>query len=241
MGWYAALGALSLFALVMVPLAAGMGGKPAQQANVQPQRLGEALSIAIRHRGYLLLTGGFFVCGFHVTFIATHLPAYIVDQGLPLSLGATALGLVGFCNILGSYFWGYMGGVTSKKNSLSALYFVRAIVFSLFLFFPVTQTTVLLFAGAMGFLWLGTVPLTNGLVGQMFGTQHVGTLFGIVFFSHQVGAFLGVWLGGFFYDSTGSYDLIWYASIALGLISALFHWPIDERPVNQIPTPATQN
>ena len=241
-GWTAALTWLGIIALSIVPLAFVLRGNAAGASGAGlPQSMGQALREAGRHRGYWLLTGGFFVCGFHVTFIGTHLPAYIVDHALAPGLGALALAVIGGFNVLGSYFWGAMGGWHSKKNNLAALYLIRAVVITGLLVFPVTQLTILVFAAAMGFLWLGTVQLTSALVGQMFGMRYLSTLFGIVFLSHQVGAFLGVWLGGWVYDRTGSYDTVWYVAIALGLVSALLHWPIDERPVERlaaVPAPA---
>jgi MFS family permease len=232
-GWMEALVWLGVISLLCAPLAVALGGTPAPATGPQ-QRVSEALREAGGHRGYWLLTAGFFVCGFHVTFIGTHLPAYIVDHALAPGLGAVALAVIGGTNILGSYFWGVMGGRASKRLNLSALYLARSVVIAVFLAFPVTDLSILAFAAAIGFLWLGTVPLTSALVGQIFGMRYLSTLFGIVFLSHQVGAFLGVWLGGAVYDATGSYDPVWYGSIALGLIAALLHWPIDERPVARL-------
>jgi len=234
-GWIGGLVGLGATAALMVPLAAAMSGRPAPHAGGAPeQKVGEALNEARGHKGFWFLTGGFFVCGFHVTFIGTHLPAYMVDNGLAASLGAVALTLIGAFNVLGSYMWGWLGGVYSKKMVLSTIYLLRAVVISLFLVVPVTAPSVLVFAAAMGFLWLGTVPLTSGLVGQIFGVRYLSMLFGIVFFSHQLGAFLGVWLGGYLYDVTGSYDLVWYGAVALGLLSAALHWPIDESPLARL-------
>ena len=196
-----------------------------------------ALAEAGLHRGYWLLTAGFFVCGFQVTFIATHLPAYVVDSGLSAGIGATALALIGLFNIIGSSFWGALGGKYSKKYSLSSLYLARAVLITALVFFPVSNLSVLLFASGMGFLWLGTVPLTSALIGQIFGVRYLSTLFGIVFFSHQIGAFLGVWMGGYVFDLTGSYDIVWYLSVALGIVSALLHWPINEQPVARLVAP----
>ena len=234
-GWVAALAGMAMIAALIVPLAAGMAGNPSPApAALQSQGIWEAMSEACGHRGYLLLNAGFFVCGFHVTFIGTHLPAYIVDNGMDPGLGATALAVIGFFNMLGSWFWGVMGGRYSKKYNLTMLYLARAVIMSVFVFLPISDVSILMFAGGMGFLWLGTVPLTNALVGQIFGVRYIGTLFGIVFFSHQVGAFLGVWLGGFIFDLAGSYDPVWYISIVLGVLSALLHWPINEEPVSRL-------
>ena len=239
-GWAEALMWLGAISLLCAPLAVALGGKP-EAATGAEQKVGQALSEAGGHRGYWLLTAGFFVCGFHVTFIGTHLPAYIVDHALAPGLGALALAVIGGTNILGSYFWGVMGGRASKRRNLAALYLLRSIVISVFLSFPVTDVSILAFSAGIGFLWLGTVPLTSALVGQIFGVRYLSTLFGIVFLSHQLGAFLGVWLGGVVYDATGSYDPVWYGSIALGLIAALLHWPIDERPVARLAAPVAES
>ncbi|MGO1121154.1 YbfB/YjiJ family MFS transporter [Rhodovibrionaceae bacterium A322] len=184
--------------------------------------------------GFWLLILGFFVCGFHLSFVAVHLPAFLADQGFAPWLATTALTLVGIANMVGVYGCGLLGGRFPKNLVLSGLYLCRAVIFLLFVLLPVTETSVLVFAVAIGFLWLGTVPLTSGLVGQIFGTRYLSMLFGFVFLGHQVGGFLGAWLSGKTYDSFGSYDLIWWLSIALGLLSALLHWPIAERPVKGV-------
>lgn len=238
MDWTVALLWLAAMAAVMVPLTAALVSPSGDTAaaGVKPQSLTEAIREAGGHRGYWLLNAGFFVCGFHVAFIATHLPAFITDSGLAPALGATALATIGGANIVGSYMSGVLGGKFSKRYLLSTIYFARAVVFLVFLLLPITTLSVVLFSGAIGLLWLSTVPLTSGLVAQIFGPRYMATLFGIVFFSHQVGSFLGVWLGGLFYDLTGSYDMIWWASVALGVFSGLVHWPIDERPVARLAT-----
>ncbi len=234
-GWVLALGGLAAIAFLMVPLAAALGSSERKSGKeLKEQLIRHALVEAGLHRGYWLLMAGFFVCGFHVTFIATHFPAYIVDSGLSPGLGATALALIGLFNIIGSSFWGIVGGKYSKKYSLSSLYLARAVLIAALMFFPVSNLSVLVFASGMGFLWLGTVPLTSGLIGQIFGVRYLSTLFGIVFFSHQIGAFLGVWMGGYIFDVTGSYDIVWYVSSALGVLSALLHWPINEQPVARL-------
>jgi len=192
------------------------------------------LKEAFKHPSYILLTLGFFVCGFHVAFIQIHLPPYITDMGLDAGLAAWALGLVGAANIVGSLTSGMLGARFSKKYLLSALYFARAVVIALFVLAPISPASVLIFSGAMGLLWLSTVPLTSGLVAQFFGTRHMAMLFGVVFFSHQVGSFLGVWLGGALFDATGSYDIVWWISVALGVASAAVHWPIREAPVARL-------
>jgi predicted MFS family arabinose efflux permease len=229
---------LSLFALAIAPLALVLAGKAPEGSGPQ-QSMGEALREAGVQKSYWLLIFGFFVCGFHVSFIQTHLPAYIVDRGLDPATGAWALALVGLANVVGSYTAGVLGGKHSKKYLLSFIYGARAVVIAVFVMLPMTQVSVLVFAFAMGLLWLSTVPLTSGLVAQIFGPRYMATLFGIVFFSHQVGGFLGVWLGGRLFDMTGSYDLVWWISMGLGIFAAIVHWPIDERPLARLsPAPA---
>jgi MFS family permease len=188
-----------------------------------------AVRAALAHPSYVLLTSGFFVCGFHIAFVSTHLPPYLTDVGLSNGVAALALGLIGLFNVLGAYMAGVLGGSHSRRLLLSGIYGSRAAAFALFVVLPVSPATVLLFAAAIGLLWLSTVPLTSGLITVMFGTRHLGVLFGVVFLSHQVGAFVGVWLGGAVYDATGSYDLMWWLSIALGLAAAALHLPIEER------------
>ncbi len=237
-GWAFALILLSLFALAIVPLATVLAGKAPEGSGVQ-QSLSQALKEAGGQRSYWLLIFGFFVCGFHVSFIQTHLPAYIVDRGLDPATGAWALALVGLANVVGSYTAGVLGGKRSKKYLLSFIYGARAVVIAVFVMLPMTEISVLVFAFAMGLLWLSTVPLTSGLVAQIFGPRYMATLFGIVFFSHQVGGFLGVWLGGRLFDATGSYDIVWWISLGLGIFAAIVHWPIDERPLARVaPAPA---
>jgi MFS family permease len=234
-GWILALVALVFVALLMVPLAMGLDRRKASEPQLVPaQPVAKAITEACLHRGFGLLTAGFFVCGFQVTFIATHLPAYIVDVGLPARLGATALALIGLFNIIGSSFWGIMGGRYSKKFNLALLYLARVVAIAGLLMVPQSNAGILIFSSVMGFLWLGTVPLTSGLIGQIFGVQYLSTLYGIVFLGHQVGAFVGVWIGGYIFDSTGSYDIVWYVAICLGLIAALLHWPINETPVERL-------
>lgn len=234
-GYRIALAVLAGVIALMTVFALGVAGHPAVATESgADQSLGQALREASRHRGYWLLNAGFFVCGFHIAFIATHFPAYLDDRGLGLQIGASALALVGLFNIFGSYFFGLSGDYMRKKYVLSGLYAARALVIALFLAVPLSSATALVFAAAMGFLWLGTVPLTSGLVGQIFGIRYLSTLYGIVFLSHQVGSFFGAWLAGLFYDRTGSYDAAWAASIALGLLAALVHLPIRDAPVARL-------
>ena len=232
--WKLALTLLGGLMVLLIPAALGLGGPPHAGTGGPEQRMSAALREAGRHRGFLLLTAGFFVCGFHVSFIGVHLPSYVVDSGLSAGIGATALFLVGLFNILGSTAWGRWGGRHRKKHLLSALYLLRAAVIAVFLLLPISAVSVLTFSAAMGFLWLGTVPLTSGLVGQLFGVRYLSLLFGIVFFSHQVGGFLGAWLGGFIFDRMHSYTWMWLLSIALALASALVHLPIDDAPVARL-------
>ena len=235
LGYRLALVALAGGIALMTVLALGVAGRPAVKTESgADQSLGQALREASRHRGYWLLNAGFFVCGFHIAFIATHFPAYLNDRGLGLEIGASALALVGLFNIFGSYLFGLSGDYWRKQYVLSGLYAARALVIALFLAVPLSSVTALVFAAAMGFLWLGTVPLTSGLVGQIFGIRYLSTLYGIVFLSHQVGSFFGAWLAGLFYDRTGSYDAAWAASIALGLLAALVHLPIRDAPVARL-------
>lgn len=205
---------------------------PSSAANVEAS-FTRMLQRAGRHSGFLLLVTGFFVCGFHVSFVGVHLPAYLTDNGVSRAAAAAALSLVGGFNIVGSYLFGWLGDRYRKKYLLSAIYLGRAIVFALFFFLPLSQTSALLFGAAIGFLWLATVPLTSGTVAQIFGMRYLSTLYGIVFLSHQIGGFLGVWLAGRLYDTTGTYDLIWYLAMALGLFAAFVHMPISDAPLVQ--------
>ena len=234
-GWYDSLVVVSFVTLVMIPLAftlPGTGKAPGEPPSDQTLR--EALGEAMSHRGYVLLTIGFFVCGFHVAFMTVHFPAYVTDLGLPPHVGAYALSIVGLVNILGSFMSGVVGQRFSKKASLSVIYFGRAVVIAALLAAPASETTIYLFATAMGLLWLSTVPLTSAIVAQIFGLKFMATLFGVVFLSHQIGSFLGVWLGGLLYDRTGSYDMMWWAGIFFGVFAAIVHWPIDEKPLPRL-------
>ncbi len=233
-GWADATLILSIGAALMIPLAfAFIKAKPAPTGGPveKEMTIREALGEAFGYTTYWLLIVGFFVCGFHVAFIAVHISAYLGDVGLPDGTGAVAISIVGLFNVIGSYMAGVMGGHFSKKYLLSFLYFGRAVVIAVFILVPPSLISVYIFAGTMGLLWLSTVPLTSGLVAQIFGTRHMSMLFGFVFFSHQVGAFIGAWLGGALFDSTGSYDLAWWVAIALGVIAGAVHWPVREQPI----------
>lgn len=230
-GWVVALVILAATAALILPLAYGISGTPAKSNGPKPQSMGETFRTAVYTPSFWLLNAGFFVCGFHLAFVATHLPSFLSDKGFEAWLATAALTLIGITNIIGSYYCGVLGGHFPKKSVLSLLYLSRAAVFLLFIFFPVTETTVLVFSAAIGFLWLGTLPLTSGLVGQIFGTRYMSMLFGIVFLGHQLGGFLGAWLAGAAFDAFGSYDSMWWLSIGLGVLSAAIHWPISERPI----------
>lgn len=239
-GWRGALGALAALVALIAPLAVGVAGRPNHAAHDDGPRLslGAALREAAGHRGYWLINAGFFVCGFHVAFIATHLPAYLTDGGIAPGAGAAALALIGLFNIFGSYVFGMLGDRARKKNVLAGLYLGRAAVLAIFLIVPLSQASALVFASAMGFLWLGTVPLTSGLVGQIFGMRYLSTLYGVVFMSHQIGSFFGAWAGGRVYDLTGSYDLVWFTAVALALAAAALHLPIRDAAAQRVPAPA---
>lgn len=235
LGWKGALYALAASVLVIVPLALALVETRGHDADSPgaPQPLGAALREAAGHGGFWLLTAGYFVCGFHVAFIQVHLPAYLLDSGMAPGVGALGLALIGLFNIAGSFLAGWLGGRTSKRYLLSGIYLARAVVITVFLWLPLSTLSVYLFAAGIGFLWLGTVPLTNGLVAQIFGVRHLAMLSGLVFFSHQVGGFLGVWLGGLAFDATGSYRVVWLVAIGLGVLAGLVNLPIDERPVRR--------
>jgi predicted MFS family arabinose efflux permease len=234
LGWSGAFIGLAVIAGTMFPLIWGVREAPKAAATSRGQTIGAALKEALTHRGFWLLTVGFFVCGFHVVFVATHLPAYLGDKGMPSWLGATTLMLVGLFNIIGSYSAGVLGGRFQKKNVLTILYLLRSLVFLLFILLPLSNFTVLAFGALLGLLWLSTVPLTSGLIGTVFGPAYMSMLYGVVFFSHQIGSFFGAWLGGKLYDMFGSYDAMWWISVALGLGAAALHWPIAERPVTRL-------
>lgn len=232
-GWQTALVILALLVAMIVPLASALRTGPAVMAG-PAQSIGEALREAAGHRGYVLLTVGFFVCGFHVAFITVHLPKYLTDVGIDAANAAWALAIVGLANIVGSFSSGVLGGRYSKKTMLAAIYFLRAVVIAALILAPKSLFTIYLFAGAMGLLWLSTVPLTSGIVAQVFGPRYMATLVGIVFFSHQIGSFMGVWLGGVIRESTGSYDMMWWLGVLMGVLATLIHLPIDEKPLARL-------
>lgn len=229
-GWVDALLILAAMIAMIVPLAYVLRGKTSDHSasREQAETLLQTLNRARRHSGYLYLTAGFFVCGFHVMFVMAHLPNFLKAHDMPPWLFGTAISTIGITNFIGTFAFGYLGDRYSKKYLLSALYFLRSIVISIFLVFPVTVTSVLVFCFFIGFLWLATVPLTNALVGQLFGIRYLATLAGIVFASHQLGSFTSILLGGYLFDTTGSYTIVWQLAVALGIVAALLHLPINE-------------
>lgn len=235
-GWVTALLVLAAVTCLTVPLAAAFAGRSGGSGVgvLADQSIADAVREAGRHSGFWFLTAGFFVCGFHVAFIATHLPAFILDNGGTAAIGAAALAVIGLGNIVGSFTCGVLGGRYSKKYVLSGLYLARSVTFTAFMLVPLSDASILVFSAIIGMLWLGTVPLTSGLVAQIFGVRYMAMLFGFVFFSHQLGSFLGAWFGGYIFDQTGSYDPVWWTSVALGLAAAALHWPIKDAPVTRL-------
>lgn len=231
-GWHTALIVCAATLFLILPLSAALreniGSRPVDASR---QSIPEALREAFGHSGYMLLCSGYFVCGFQLMFISVHFPAYLIDQRMTPHTGMMALALIGLFNIFGTYLWGWLGQHYTKKYVLSALYFTRALVFSAFILLPLSPLTVYLFSAAIGFLWLGTVPVTSGLIAHIFGVKYLATLTGIAFLFHQVGSFLGVWIAGYLFDATGSYRLMWLLTIALGVLAALINLPINERPI----------
>jgi MFS family permease len=253
--WRPTMWALTALAALMILLPIGLNDRlqiaAGKRTSAGRQTALEALSEAFAQKSYVLLVVGYFVCGFHVAFVGGHLPAYISDKDVGLSLfgidlspaelGGWAIGMVGLFNIAGAVIWSAMGSRYKRKNLLALLYLLRSLVFLLFILVPLSAASVLTFAAALGFLWLGTVPLTTSLVGYIFGPVHLTMLNGIVFFGHQVGSFFGGWGGGRLFDLQGNYDMMWWISIALGLVAALLHWPIVEERVTRtagVPQPA---
>jgi MFS family permease len=230
LGWQTALLLHAAIVAVILLLAWGVRGEDTTAARTGQVRLGEALRGAIGDRNFHLLFWGYFVCGLQVVFIQLHLPAYLIDKGMSANIGATAVALIGLFNVIGSFAAGVLGQKLSRKWLLAAIYVVRSVVIGLFLLAPLGAASVYLFSAAMGLLWLSTVPLTNALVGQRWGVQYLGLLGGVVFFGHQIGSFLGAWLGGRFFDTFGSYDYAWAMVIVFGAFAALMHAPIDQRP-----------
>ncbi|HEY2189712.1 MAG TPA: MFS transporter [Caldimonas sp.] len=230
-GWQDALFVCAALALVIVPFAFGLREPKHAPATTTQQSIGGATREAFGDRSFQLLTAGYFVCGFQVVFIGVHMPSYLKDHGLQPHVATTALALIGLFNVFGTYLAGMLGGVLPKKYLLSTIYALRSLAIVAFVVAPLTPWSVYLFAATIGFLWLSTVPLTNGIVAEIFGVRYLSMLGGFVFLSHQVGSFLGVWLGGRLYDATGSYDVVWWIAVALGVLAALVNLPINERAI----------
>ena len=235
-GWSGALFGLAAISLVMIPLVYGLVPHDKitdqkNQTNDAGERLSEVLSHALKSKNFLLLVCGFFICGFHVNFIVAHLPAFISDMSLPGNVATTSLALIGFANIFGVALAGRLGDKYKKNDVLVALYALRALAFIIYIITPITVISTLIFTFVLGVLWLGTVPLTSGLVATFFGPKYMSMLYGIVFFSHQLGGFVSSWMGGWIFDLTGDYNIMWWFSVLLGLLAALLHYPIKDRPV----------
>ena len=238
-GWIQSLIFLAILSTLIVPLSVAMVcGNQRADDDYANQTFSDAMLEARTHSGYILLTSGYFVCGFQTMFISAHLPAYLTDLGQPSWTGATALTLIGGFNVIGCVLWGKWGDTKSKKNLLALLYCLRAIVMIGFILMPITPTSLIIFSSLLGMLWLGTVPLTTGVVVQIFGTQYMAILVGFTFVGHQIGSFLGIWLGGVAYDLTGNYDYIFWGGAVLGLIAAIIHVPLDDKPLPRIASAA---
>ena len=232
-GWIVAFLVLAATAALIIPLAAALTGRAAdnEAERLTEQSFREALVEARQHSGFLYLNLGFFVCGFHIAFILTHLPAYIADEGFSADMGALVLIVIALFNIPGTLLLGKLADHYRKRSVLSVLYLARAGILAMFVLLPTTPTTIIIFGAGMGLTWLATIPLTNAVVAQLFGVRYVATLFGIVWFMHQLGSFFGAWVGGIVFDLMGSYDLVWWFAAWLAITAALLHWPIDERQV----------
>jgi len=231
LGWQEALFVLSAAALVIVPIAFGLREPRRAEPALAQQSMGAALREALGDRNFRLLTAGYFVCGFQLAFIGVHMPSYLKDHGLTPGVATTALALIGLFNVFGTYVAGTLGGRLPKNYLLSTIYGLRSLGIVAFVLAPLTPWSVYAFAATMGFLWLSTVPLTNGIVAEIFGVRYLSMLGGFVFLSHQVGSFLGVWLGGRLYDATGSYDVVWWIAVGLGIFAAAVNLPIRERAI----------
>ncbi len=235
LGWQQALLALSMAVLLIIPLAFGLR-EPGFQGAAPPKRdqtIGQALREAFSYPSFNLLMAGYFVCGFQVVFIGVHMPSYLKDNGLSPQVASYALALIGLFNVFGTYIAGTLGQRMPRRFILSFIYLARAVAISVFLLVPLSPLSVYIFSAVMGTLWLSTVPPTNATIAQIFGVQHLSMLGGFVFFSHQLGSFMGVWLGGYLYDATGSYDIVWYIAIGLGVLAGLVNLPIKEAPIQR--------
>ncbi|MBX3609968.1 MAG: MFS transporter [Hydrogenophaga sp.] len=237
LGWQSALLVAAVLVLLIAPLAIGLRepGFGGSAAAHREQTIGQALREAFKYRSFQLLMAGYFVCGFQVVFIGVHMPSYLKDHGLSPQVASYALALIGLFNVIGTYAAGTLGQRMAKRHILAFIYFARAVAIAIFLWAPLTPTSVYVFSAVMGVLWLSTVPPTNATVAQIFGVAHLSMLGGFVFFSHQIGSFMGVWLGGLLYDQTGSYDIVWYIAIALGVFAGLVNLPVRETPIERGP------
>jgi predicted MFS family arabinose efflux permease len=234
-GWQTSLAILAATALMIIPLAIPLSGRPKQaEATALDISLTEALGEAFAHASFWLLIAGFFVCGFHVVFYAVHLPPFVADQGLDPMVAVIGLTVVGIGNLIGTYLSGWWGQRYSKRWGLSFIYCMRAVIFLGFVYLPITPEFVIAASALLGIFWLSTIPLTSGLVATFFGPKWMTMLYGIVFFSHQVGSFFGAWAAGYVFDQTQSYDIVWWISVLLGLFAALVHIPIREAPVPRL-------
>ena len=238
LGWSQSLFFLSFIAGIMIffSFALNFSGKSESSKIGTQQTMKEAIIEAFQSKSFNYLSLGFFVCGFHVTFVAVHLPAFVKDENLPFWVGGWALALIGIFNVVGTIYFGFLGDRLSKKNLLALLYSLRSLLFLVFIFLPKTELTVLIFAGMLGILWLSTVPLTSGIITVVFGPYYMSMLYGWAFFVHQIGSFLGSWMGGRLFDVYGSYELMWWVCVALGFVAALMHMPIIEKPVPRLTT-----
>jgi MFS family permease len=232
-GWQESLLVLAAALLLIIPLSVGLREPSLSAAHDsgRSQTIGQALREAFKYPSFQLLMAGYFVCGFQVVFIGVHMPSYLKDKGLSPQVAGYALALIGLFNVIGTYAAGALGQKIQKKNILAGIYFLRAIIITAFITAPITPMSVYIFAALMGLLWLSTVPPTNAVVAQIFGIQHLSMLSGFIFFSHQIGSFMGVWLGGFLYDQTGSYDIVWYITIVLGVFAGLINLPVREAAI----------
>ena len=243
-GWQTALVILSVIMASMVAVTLGLRGdgqsdkNKASVTDIAKLTAAGALQSAISSRDYILLTSGFFVCGLQLVFITTHLPTYITDAGISIDVAGWALALIGLFNIIGAFLCGWLGGITSKKNVLASIYLLRSVAIIAFISTPVTTFSVLAFGAAMGLLWLGTIPLTSGLIVVFFGPKHLSMLYGVVFLSHQIGSFVGAWVGGIWYDAYGNYEAMWWLNIGFGIFAFIVNWLIRE-PKPDMPAFAT--
>ena len=237
-GWQTAMVGLSMVGALMIAIGFGLRSADSTAQDVAEASLGKTLSHAFQSRDYILLTAGFFVCGLHLVFITTHLPIYLKDNAVDPAIASWALSLIGLFNIAGALFFGWIGGVTAKKAPLALIYLARTLIIAAFIYLPVTATSALVFGAAMGFFWLGTIPLTSGLIVTFFGPRYLATLYGFVFLSHQLGSFMGAWLGGRLYDVLGNYDVMWAINLFAGLLAFILHMIIREKPIPMKAQPA---